>query len=254
LLSPVGLTSVAFPAGLIAIGDYDFYGCSVLSSVTLPASLASIGNYAFAGCGGLTSVRLQATTPPTLGANAFAGVASGCTFDCPEGYRDGYSASDWAPYFPIIEDEPEPEPEPVDPTYDFKFTVNNGMAIVTGMSDGVTVTALTLPATVIYEGTDYPVTAIDASAFYGCVGLTSVTLPASLTSIGASAFYDCSGLTSVTLPASLDSIGEYAFYGCSGLTADTLQSAMPPTLGEGAFAGVPDACTFACPKGTRRAY
>ena len=53
--------------------------------------------------------------------------------------------------------------------------------------------------------------------FYGCSGLTSVTIPNSVTSISDDAFYGCSGLTSVTIPNSVTSIGSSAFYGCSGL-------------------------------------
>ena len=56
------------------------------------------------------------------------------------------------------------------------------------------------------------------SAFEGCTGLTSITIPNSVTSIGWGAFYGCTGLTSITIPNSVTSIYSSAFYGCAGLT------------------------------------
>ena len=58
---------------------------------------------------------------------------------------------------------------------------------------------------------------IGDNAFYDCSGLTSVTIPNSVTSIGNDAFKNCNGLTSITIPNSVTSIGDGAFYGCSGL-------------------------------------
>ena len=58
---------------------------------------------------------------------------------------------------------------------------------------------------------------IGTSAFYWCSGLTSITIPNSVTSIGYQAFYNCSGLTSITIPDGVTSIGDDAFWGCSGL-------------------------------------
>ena len=60
-------------------------------------------------------------------------------------------------------------------------------------------------------------TSIGDTAFDRCSGLTSVTIPNSVTSIGNYAFEYCSGLTSITIPNSVTSIGWNAFSGCIGL-------------------------------------
>ena len=65
-------------------------------------------------------------------------------------------------------------------------------------------------------------TSIGNYAFYGCSGLTSVTIPNRVTSIGNYAFQSCSGLTSITIPNSVESMGYCAFQGCSGLTSVTI--------------------------------
>ena len=48
-----------------------------------------------------------------------------------------------------------------------------------------------IPESVEYEGVTYAVTSIMGNAFYICYGLTSVTIPNSVTSIGYGAFYGC---------------------------------------------------------------
>ena len=58
---------------------------------------------------------------------------------------------------------------------------------------------------------------IGVYAFKDCSGLTSLTLPSSVTTICEDAFYGCSGLTSLTLPSSVTSVDYYAFRGCNNL-------------------------------------
>ena len=75
----------------------------------------------------------------------------------------------------------------------------------------------------IKEGDEvYDVVKIGEYAFYKCSGLTSITIPESVTTIGEYAFYYCCGLTSITIPESVSSIGSYAFYYCSDLTSITI--------------------------------
>lgn len=107
-------------------------------------------------------------------------------------------------------------------------------------------TSLTLPSSV---------TSIGRGAFHGCWKLTSLTIPSGVTSIGNYAFYGCSGLTSLIIPSGVTSIGKWAFRGCSGLTSIYVYPENLPELGIDIFNGC-DAknCTVYVPKGTYDAY
>ena len=106
-----------------------------------------------------------------------------------------------------------------------RYSVNDDNTTVTVAgyrSDSEPTGNLTIPESVTYGGISYPVTSIGGKAFYGCTGLTSLTIGNSVTSIGNSAFSGCSGLTSVTIPNSVTSIGDWAFNRCTGLTSLTI--------------------------------
>ena len=111
----------------------------------------------------------------------------------------------------------------------------SGTATVTDLDDR-NVSSVVIPEYVEYDGMQYPVTSIGGSAFYGCSGLTSVTIPNSVTSIGWYAFMGCSGMNSVTIGNSVTSIGGYAFSGCSGMNSVTIGNSVT-SIGGYAFYG-----------------
>lgn len=51
--------------------------------------------------------------------------------------------------------------------------------------------AITIPSSITYNNSNFSVTDIDYMAFEDCSGLTSVTIPNSVTTIGGYAFRNC---------------------------------------------------------------
>ncbi|MBR5062667.1 MAG: leucine-rich repeat domain-containing protein [Prevotella sp.] len=127
---------------------------------------------------------------------------------------------------------------------------------------------ITIPSRITYNGKSYSVTSIEEGAFWYCTGLTSITIPNSVTYMD-NAFYNCSGLISMrveqgnpvydsrgncnaiiktkdneliagckktVIPNSVMSIGGAAFAGCSGLTSITIPPCVT-SIGYGAFEG-----------------
>ena len=76
------------------------------------------------------------------------------------------------------------------------------------------------------DGVEYIVVSLVDKCFQDCSGLTSITIPSSVTSLGWCCFANCSGLTSITIPSSVTSLGVACFEGCSGLTSITIPSSV----------------------------
>ena len=168
---------------LTYIGPSAFANCKRLTSITIPDSVTSIGDDAFAGCSSLESI-----TIPFVGAKA--GVTSSNTYQYPFGYIFGTSSYDGG----VATTQYYYGNSTSSTTYETYY--------IPSSLKSVTVTG----GNILY------------GAFRGCTGLTSVTIPDSVTSIGEKAFYNCTELTSVTIPDSVTIIGYNAFDGCTGLT------------------------------------
>lgn len=93
------LTSITLPDSLTSIGDRVFYNCTSLTSVEIPNSVTSIGELVFGQCSSLESVTVLATTPPTLGGNAFYSTHSSLKIYVPSASVNAYkAATNWDSY------------------------------------------------------------------------------------------------------------------------------------------------------------
>jgi hypothetical protein len=243
-----GITSCTFREGTVSIGGSAFMDCSSLTSVTIPDSVTSIGRSAFMFCTSLTSVTIPDSVT-SIGGEAFYNCTGLTSIVIPNSVTTigdfAFSGCESLPIENNIRYADIYAVKAVDKnltTYSLKSNTKwIGESAFYGCSG---LTSITIPDSV---------TSIGYNAFQYCSGLTSVTIPDSVTSIGQSAFQNCSGLTSITIGSGVTSIGTYAFYDCTSLTSVTVNATTPPTLGDGVFATSND-CPIYVPSGSVDAY
>ena len=252
------LASVDIPNSVTSIGQSAFYNCKGLTSITIPSSVTSIGKTAFTWCN-LSKIECLAENPPTCANNSFSQTDT-CMLYVPTASIDAYKAADVWKDFKNIEalsggTQSGTCGENLTWTLDTQgvLTLEGTGAMADYLSFQDTpwgALSLSFTKAVFGEG----ITTIGNHAFANS-GLTSVTIPSTVTSIGQSAFNNCSGLTSVTIPSSVTSIGSGAFIYCSELKKIECLAETPPTCGNGFFSrSYMNDCVLYVPTASIEAY
>ena len=250
------LTSITIPTSVTSFGNSAFSGCTSLTSVMIPTNVTCIGERAFSACTGLTNITIPASVT-NFGYDAFWGCTNLPAAIQNLARRPGFSRARSIPFQRGNDGTSAPAPVPLI-LGDYTYTTNAaGQATITGFNKNY---AGALVITNTLGGR--PVTILGPAAFKSCTGLTSITIPASVTNIGdASSFCPFPAhLTNITVdaanknfssldgvlfdkerttlilhpkgragsyavPASVTSIGRYVFSGCTGLRSITVDAA-----------------------------
>ncbi len=167
------LTSVSLSSSLNGIPEETFRECLSLGSVTIPDSATSIGSNAFYGCASLSSVSIPASVS-SISTDAFSGCGNLSNISVASG-NGAYASSDGCLY-------------------------NASKTRLLLVPEGKTSLAIAAGTTTIGTG-----------ALQDCTGISTVSLPNSVTTIEANAFTD-SGVETITIPASVTSIGHHLLF------------------------------------------
>lgn len=191
------ITDLVIPEGVKSLDWYCFNTCENLETVTLPDSLEFIDSWAFERCSKLKTINVPANVTRING-GAFAQNSSMTSITCDPANKNYVSV--------------------------------NGVLFTKDMKELVAYPGgiqgeYTVPATVNHIG--------DA-AFYGALGLDSVTILGNLDFIGFEAFAECSKLTDVAIRDGVNYVGYWAFRGCDGIKSLTVPQSVT-NIGNQAF-------------------
>lgn len=217
--SGCGLTSVSIPDNVIKIDKYAFYGCPNLASVTIPESVTNIGENAFASCSKLKTIIIP-NSVTTLGGSSFSHDSSLESVIIGDGVVsiEGSAFSGCSSLTDLV--------------------VGSSVTSIEGaaFSGCNALTAVTLKSNALVSFSRRYYGHMDS--FFGKQVKNYIIGP-EVYHIGDYAFEGgCTGLTSVSIPESVTSIGDYAFQYCYELKQVYCHAKELPITGNGIFNGV----------------
>ncbi len=102
----MSLKDVVLPNTITSVGASTFYYAQGLNSLTFPSSCTNIGQTVCSQCFSLETIHVKATTPPTLGNNAFTALPADFIIYVPQSTGDTYkAAAGWSTYADHILEE-----------------------------------------------------------------------------------------------------------------------------------------------------
>ena len=265
-----GLTSLQFPSGLTSIGDWAFSECTGLTSLELPSGLTKIEEGAFSGCSNINSIYAYMPDPPLFdgdGKDFPTCFNENCTLYVPKKSYTAYIvAPGWGDFKTIAKFNPDLIRDWVTKNVAQAGTLST---VIGEDKENITKLKLTgnlndtdvqyleemIREAVLQELDlkDALLYTIESCRFRDCKNLTYLVLPDVLQRIEKEAFYGCTGLTTISLPAGLEYIYA-AFPDCTGLTS--IYANMPTPLHDAnSFYGLDKSnCYLYVPKGSLDAY
>jgi len=221
-----GLTSVTIPISVSSIGGSAFAGCTGLTEITIPVSVSSIGNSAFAGCANLTEITVEPFN------NNFSSEG-GVVFNRDKTTLVIYPAGKQGAYS-IPESVTRIENRafdgctgltavmiPAGVTYIGRTQVVPSSFVTSAFQNCTNLTSIEVsPENTVYSSENGVLFDKDKTSLviYPAGRQGAYSVPNDVTSISSYAFFGCAGLTSLTIPSSVTSFGTFAtFWGCTGL-------------------------------------